>query len=275
MDILFAIIMGILQSVTEFFPISSSAHLLLMHQVFDWQGADELAFDVALHAGTTLAILIFFARDLWDIMTSFFRRAAGEKIRQLRRLGLAIAVSCLPAGLVGVFFQDYIETVLRHPLVTGANLLIFGIFLYLADHRCQGRRGMEQIGLLDALVIGLFQALAPVPGVSRSGITITAGLLRQLRREEAARFSFLMVSPLILGATVLKMADLYADTEKWRLFVREEWLIYLVGTLVSFVIGLLCIRYFLRFLRRFPLDIFVLYRCILGLFVIFWFLARP
>ncbi|MBN2431099.1 MAG: undecaprenyl-diphosphatase UppP [Acidobacteria bacterium] len=275
MDILIAIIMGIVQSLTEFFPISSSAHLLLMHHVLNWHGADELAFDVALHAGTTLAILIYFARDLWAIMAAFLTRSRDEKNRRLRRLGLAIFISCLPAGLVGIFFQHYLENELHYPLLTGFNLLIFGIFLYLADHRCVGRRDMTEIGLLDALVIGLFQALAPVPGVSRSGITITGGLLRKLRREEAARFSFLMVSPLILGATMLKMTDLYTDAAKWRLFIGEEWPIYLVGTLASFIAGLLCIRYFLQFLRRYPLDIFVLYRCILGLFVIFWFLVVP
>jgi len=275
MDILFAILLGIVQSLTEFFPISSSAHLLLMHHVLDWRGADELAFDVALHAGTTLAILLFFARDLWEILAAFLTRSRDEKTRRLRRLGLAIFISCLPAGLVGIFFQSYLENELHYPLLTGINLLIFGIFLYLADHYSTGRRDMTEIGLLDALIIGLFQALAPVPGVSRSGITITAGLLRKLRREEAARFSFLMVSPLIFGATVLKFTDLYGDATKWQLFVGQEWPVYLVGTLASFIAGLLCIRYFLQFLRRYRLDIFVLYRCILGLFVIFWFTAMP
>jgi len=272
MEFLVAIILGIIQGLTEFFPVSSSAHLLLLHEVLNWKGHDELAFDVALHAGTTLAIVIFFAKDFRAIFCSYFKKETDTNSARLRKLGWAILVSCLPAGILGVFFKDQIETVLRAPILTGINLLVFGLILYVADHRSKGEKGIADMSLWDALFIGLFQALAPIPGVSRSGITITGGLLKGYRRDEAARFSFLMVTPLVIGATFIKFYDLFSDPLKWDNFVGSEWSIYLVGTIISFITGILCIKYFLRFLKKFPLDIFVIYRCILGIFVLFFFL---
>ncbi len=274
MDYIHAIILGIIQGLTEFLPVSSSAHLLILPKIMDWRNFG-LAFDVALHAGTTISLLIYFARDIRDILSAMLRWDNSPRGRQLRHLGWAVGISCIPAGIVGLTLQKEIETVFRSPLISGINLIVFGIILYLADHRCSQRRSMDEITFKDAILIGIFQALALIPGVSRSGITITGGLFKGFRRDEAARFSFLMISPLVLGATILEAIELHAKLTaagQWQQYLSNGLPVLIVGTLVSLVIGVLCIKYFLHFLKKFPLDVFVLYRLILGIAVILLFI---
>ena len=276
MEIIQAIILGIVQGLTEFLPISSSAHLLVLPYLFGWphQG---LAFDVALHAGTTLAIVGFFARDLWRVGRAFLPAHRAESgTEPLRRTGWAILLSCLPAGVLGLLFQDQIETVFRSPVYAGINLIVFGVLLYLADHHFQGTRTIGEMGLRDALWIGVLQALALVPGVSRSGITITAGLARRFQRAEAARFSFLMITPIVVGATGLKFLDLYQELSRQgqlAAFLDHGLWIFLAGMAASFATGLGCIGFLLRFLRKFSFDAFALYRLLFGTLVLYFAFA--
>jgi len=270
-DYLQAILLGIVQGLTEFLPISSSAHLLLLPYLFGWPHLG-LAFDVALHTGTTLAIVAYFGRELWHIGRALlrFRDPAPAQVT-LRRTGWAILVSCVPAGILGLLFQDQIETIFRAPVFAGLNLILFGILLYAADHRLAGSRTLSEIKLPDALAIGALQALALVPGVSRSGITITAGLGRRLRRDEAARFSFLMISPLVVAASGLKFWDLYrelAGQGQLDAFLGHGLWVFLAGLGASFATGVLCIRCLLSYLRRFSFDGFVLYRILFGLLIL-------
>jgi undecaprenyl-diphosphatase len=267
-----AILLGIVQGLTELLPVSSSAHLLLLPSLFGWQSLG-LPFDVALHTGTTLAILVYFAADLWKIGRSFLHAPRGPEDARLRGLGGAILLSCLPAGLFGLIFQDAIETVFRSPLFAGINLLAFGIVLYLADHLARRDRGMAALGWRDALFIGLFQTAALVPGVSRSGITITAGRLRGFERSDAARFSFLMISPLVAGATALEFYKLYhtlVREDRLAMFLQQDITWFLAGMLTAFLSGLAVIRFFLGFLQRFSLDLFILYRILFGAGILVW-----
>ena len=267
-----AILLGIVQGLTELLPVSSSAHLLLLPSLFGWRSLG-LPFDVALHTGTTLAILAYFAADLWKIGRSFLHRPTGPEDDRLRRLGGAIVLSCLPAGIFGLLFQDAIETVFRSPVFAGINLIVFGVVLYLADHLARRDRSLDALGWRDALIIGLFQTVALVPGVSRSGITITAGRLRRFERSDAARFSFLMISPLVAGATLLEFHKLYRHLvreDQLAAFLRNDIGLFVAGMLAAFLSGLAVIRCFLRFLQRFPLDLFIVYRILFGAGVLLW-----
>jgi undecaprenyl-diphosphatase len=270
--ILQAILLGIVQGLTELLPISSSAHLLILPQLLGWQSLG-LPFDVALHTGTTLAIIVYFARDYWGIGSAYLTKQPGpEELRQ-RTLGGLILLSCLPAGFFGILFKHPIETVFRSPLIAGINLIVFGVVLFLIDRFARNERPLTTIGWRDALFIGLLQTCALVPGVSRSGITITAGRLRALQRSDAARFSFLMIAPLVAGATGLEFFELYrhlARTGRLETFFHQEAYWFLAGMLAAFLSGLAVIRYFLRFLQRFPLDAFVIYRILFGGLVIVW-----
>jgi undecaprenyl-diphosphatase len=271
-----AIILGIVQGLTELLPVSSSAHLLLLPSLFGWQSLG-LPFDVALHAGTTLAILAYFAADLWKIGRSFLHRPRAPEDGRLRRLGGAIVLSCLPAGVFGLLCQDAIETVFRSPLFAGVNLIVFGVVLYLADHLARRDRGLAALDWRDALFIGLFQTAALVPGVSRSGITITAGRLRRFERSDAARFSFLMISPLVAGASALEFYKLYRDLvreDHLAAFLHQEVTWFVAGMLAAFLSGLAVIRFFLRFLQRFPLDLFIAYRILFGAGILVWWWQR-
>ena len=270
--ILQAILLGIVQGLTELLPVSSSAHLMLLPPLLGWDSLG-LTFDVALHTGTTLAILGYFGRDLWSIADAFLRRRTGDEARSRRLLGGSILLSCLPAGIVGLLLEEQIETVFRSPAVAGINLLVFGVILFLADHYGRRVRTLVQLGWRDALFIGLLQTAALVPGVSRSGITITAGRLKAFQRSDAARFSFLMISPIVAGATAKEFFDLFqtlSTAGRLQVFFQEELILFTAGTLAAFLTGLAVIRYFLRFLQRFPLDGFIVYRILFGAGVLLW-----
>jgi len=276
LDFLHAIVLGIVQGLTELLPVSSSAHLLIIPKIMHWKSFG-LAFDVSLHTGTTLAIIIFFFKDYWQILISYFKKETTLYKKTDQKLGLAIALSCIPAGIVGLLFQDVIENYFRSPIIAGANLIVFGIILFLADHLFKGTKKTDGITYLDALFIGIFQTLALIPGVSRSGITITAGLVRKLKRAEAARFSFLMIAPLVAGATVLELYKMHSSlikSGKWQLFLNHQIYVFIVGSFVSCIVGILCIKYFLQFLKKFRLDAFVIYRIIVGATVIWLFLPH-
>jgi undecaprenyl-diphosphatase len=211
MDILQAIWLGVLQGLTEFLPISSSAHLILMRFWFGWEIGDpqaELVFDVALHVGTLTAIVVYFWRDLARIAGAAFSTDPERAID--KRLAWGIALGCVPAALVGALFEDTIEEVFRSQFALIAGLLIgIGLLMAVVDRLGRKERSLESVGIVDALLIGVAQSLALVPGFSRSGITIVAGLMLGLQREAAARFSFLLATPITFGAAVWSFRNLF------------------------------------------------------------------
>lgn len=245
-----AIILGIVQGITEFLPVSSTAHLILFPWFFNWGGSvDTLTFDVALHAGTLCALLLVFWKDWIDLF-----------LRKQKLLGLII-LATIPGGVAGYFLNDIVENSLRNPLLISLMLIAVGIVMLVAEKTLQ-KKGMEMIGFRDALLIGIAQALAIVPGVSRSGITISAGLFMGLKREEAARFSFLLSTPLIAGATLLHSGKAFFGQ------ADHDLMLFAAGLTASFITGFFVIKFLLGFLKRYPMNIFVYYRFVLSVVII-------
>ncbi len=259
-----AVVLGILQGLTEFLPISSSAHLILLPWLMGWKPLG-LVFDVMLHAGTLLAVLVYFRREWREVAASaWFRVAGGLRPGSSVPMVDALAVGTLPAIVVALLARDFIENYARVPIVTVFTLAGFGLLLAWADRRRQGDRSLDQIRLRDGLLVGVAQSLALVPGVSRSGITITAALLLGFSRRDSAKFSFLLTGPIIaLGAADGVLELILSGDDGAGLSVLVS------GVAVSFVTGFLCIKYFLRFLEKRGLLPFVMYRLGLAL-VILW-----
>jgi len=267
-----AVVLGIIQGLTEFLPISSSAHLLLVPWVFGWDHLG-LTFDVALHIGTLLAVLIYFRRDFLQLTLSALRSlarkpVAGTEEEPGRQVAWAIVIGTIPALAVGGLFEGTIEKVFRSPIVTVVTLSVFGLFLLLADRYGAKTRDADSVRWTDGLLIGCAQAVALIPGVSRSGVTITAALLLGLARRDSARFSFLLAGPVVL------LAGLKAVFDLWQSGGPEPHLVtpFAVGIIVSFVTGFICISGFLRFLQKKDFVPFAIYRFLLAS-AIFYLLA--
>jgi len=247
-----AIVLGIVQGLTEFLPISSTAHLVVIPWFFAWGGTvNSLAFDVSLHGGTLVSLLVCFRRDILEMLKS------------RRSFLVLILAGTVPAAAAGVLLEDYVDGALRNPLLIALMLAAFGLVMYYAE-TFRKTKAMERISLPDALFIGIAQAVAIVPGVSRSGVTISAGLMRGVKREEAARFSFLLSIPVIAGATVL---------EGRRLFTAPgDFDIALVGAgfVSALATGFIAIRFMMAFLRRHSMNTFVIYRFVLAAFIVGW-----
>lgn len=245
-----ALILGIVQGLTEFLPVSSTAHLILFPWFFNWSGqVDTLTFDVALHAGTLIALLFFFWRDWIDIVLN------------KQRLLALILLASIPAGIVGYFLNDIVEKSLRQPLLISFMLIIVG-YLMLRSEMSDKYKDIGKTGIKDAVIIGFAQAIAIVPGVSRSGITIAAGLFRGFKREEAARFSFLLSTPVIAGATVFHFKKAFVG------HMNYDFELFAIGMVSSFITGLIAIKFLLSFLKRYPLHLFVYYRFVLSVIII-------
>jgi len=259
------IVLAVIQGITEFLPISSSAHLILPSQVLGW--ADQgLAFDVAVHVGTLAAVIWYFRQTVTQLTTAWVVDIAKRRVGQDSCLAWAVIAGTIPAGLAGILLNDVIETTLRSGLVIAASTFGFGLVLWWSDAVGRRSRSMEGLALKDAVIIGLAQALALIPGTSRSGITITAALFLGFSREAAAKFSFLLSIPLILAAGLLKTLELLGQGGS------PDWSAIALGASLSFISALICIHLFLAFLERLGLMPFVIYRLILGvlLFLILW-----
>lgn len=260
MTLLQAALLALVQGVTEFLPISSSAHLILAPALLGWDD-QGLAFDVAVHVGTLIAVVGYFWRDLLGIASGTLRWAGGQGASTESRLGLAVVLGTIPAGLAGLLLGGVIETNLRSPLVIAATTLLFGLALWWADTR-RGGRALDAIRLSDVLWIGLAQAIALIPGTSRSGITMTAALALGLTREAAARFSFLLSIPVIVLAGGLESLKLLEST------VPVDWAAIVAGVVVSAVAAYACIALFLGAISRMGFMPFVIYRLALGVFLL-------
>lgn len=262
-----AVTLGILQGLTEFLPVSSSGHLLILPWLWGWEPLG-LTFDVMLHSGTLLAVVLYFRAQLWEMLRNLPRRFQGLQSEQ-EDLLVPLLVGTLPGGLVGVLLGGTIEAHLRTPWVVVVTLSSIGLLLLWADRKTSGTRAWESINWKTALWIGGAQALALVPGVSRSGITIIAALLLGLSRPDAARFSFLLAIPLIAGATGLELLDLSLEPAGQGVPLVP----LLAGVVSSFVSGFLCVKYFLRFLQSRSFLPFVIYRLLLSAVIVWWLLA--
>ncbi len=260
-----AIILAIVQGFTEFLPISSSAHLALAPWLLGWKD-QGLTFDIALHLGTLLAVLVYFFRDWLQIVAQGFGidYAPDPELRLNRNLLWLLALGSLPIGFFGFLLEHYAETTLRNPFIIGTMLIVVGLIMGYADRLAGRTRGIGSITLPDSLAIGFAQALAIVPGTSRSGITITTGLFRGIERHAAARFSFLLSTPAIAAAGAKAFYDLY----KQGGIPDDMKLQFYVGMLVSALVGGVVIAFFLRFLRTRTLRFFVIYRVVFGIIVI-------
>ncbi len=264
MDSLQIIILALLQGLTEFLPISSSAHLILPAQILGWSD-QGLAFDVAVHVGTLAAVVLYFKKDLFGMGTAWLRSLGGGKSSQDSRMAWFVIWGTLPAVIAGYLVNGGLEDWLRDTRVIAWATLVFGLFLFMADRWGAQKRVIGQLNVRDVLLIGLAQALALIPGTSRSGVTITAALALGLSRAAAARFSFLLSVPIISAAGMLKLIELIELGE------RVDWTGILLGVTVSFVSAFLCIGWFLKVIERMGLLPFVLYRFALGLILLFFF----
>ncbi len=275
MDFLQILILALVQALTEFLPVSSSAHLVLASEMFGWQ-YQGLSFDLALHCGTLIAILAYFRRDIAELVREALAWRPGRRLNPTQRLALGITLATIPAGLAGLLLGDAGALVLRHPVVIASNLILFGLLLWFAERWslragralvAEGTGAGEALGRLSigrALLIGCAQTLALMPGTSRSGATMTAGMLLGLDRAQAARYSFLLATPVMVLATA------YGAWE-----ARGEPLAGLgdmaLGTLFSAVSGWFVIRFFLGVIRRIGTAPFVAYRVLLGVAVLGWY----
>lgn len=252
-----AVLLAILQGLTEFLPISSSAHLVIPSLLLGWPD-QGLAFDVAVHVGTLSAVVFYYRADLARMADGWLRSLAGGPVSDDSRLVWYLALATVPAVLVGLFAGDYIEAQLRSLPVIATTTLVFGLLLWVADRHAGSAAAGAPLTLSVALLIGVAQGIAPIPGVSRSGITITAALLLGMSRQAAARFSFLLSIPVIAGAGLLKGLELAAAD------AAVDWLLLAMATLISGITAYLCIALFLRLLDRVGLMPFVYYRVLLA-----------
>jgi len=262
-DILQATVLALVQGLTEFLPISSSAHLILVPSILGWED-QGLAFDVAVHLGTLIAVFWFFRDEVIAIISAWLRSITHrEHEQQDARLAWAILVATVPVVLAGFFLEDFVESQLRSPLIIASATAAFGILLWLADLSRKNIADEHSITLFIALIIGLVQVLALVPGTSRSGITITAGLFLGLSRQAACRFSFLMAMPVIAGAAVLELYALLSSSE------AVAWNALIIGLLVAATSAYFCIKLFLQAVEKIGMLPFMLYRLILSA-ILFW-----
>jgi undecaprenyl-diphosphatase len=273
MDIIQAIILGIVQGATEFIPVSSSAHLVLVPWALGWPNPG-LLFDTMLHWGTLAAVVTYFWREWIAVIRAFFRSlfmrgpwnsAPGGRLADPdSRLAWGLILGTLPAVIVGFLFKDFIESLFGTPLAVGAFLLVTAALLAIAERIGKRERSLDQLNLPDSLVVGIGQAIAIAPGISRSGATMAAGMGRGLTREGAARFSFMLATPAILGAGVLQLYDVVRGTGT----MTSSPLAVVAGTLTAAVVGYLVIRFLLNYLRRGTLYVFAAYCAVIGAIVV-------
>ena len=263
MSIFQSIFLGAVQGITEFLPISSSAHLIIVRWIFHWQDPG-IAFDVVLHLGTLIGVVWFFLPRWISMFKSALSRRSDDEIKFNRKLFWMIVVATIPAGLAGYFFNDIIETSLRSPVVVGWTMIIFGILLYIGDKTRITNYELRitnttNIGWWRSVVIGFSQALALIPGVSRSGITMTTGLFSGLDRKTAAEFSFLLAAPIIFGAGVKKIPD----------FIKSGGMNFslILGFLSAAIFGFLAVRFLIRHLEKGSYKPFAWYRVAVGVLI--------
>ncbi len=253
-----AIVLGAVQGLTELLPISSSAHLFLIPWIFNWNIPE--AFDVALHFGTLLAIGLFFFKDWIELIKGGYKSLVKKEKNRNGTMFWYIVIATIPGGIIGFvldhFSEQYKESFSENPVVIAIALIVMGIILYLVDKKSKSNTSYEKLTLKQTFIIGFSQALAFIPGVSRSGITMTTGRAMGVDRESTAKFSFMLSAPIVLGATILKFKEFIFSFE------------FLLGVLVSFLVGIVVIKFLLEYLKKGSFKLFALYRVIVGIIVL-------
>jgi undecaprenyl-diphosphatase len=265
MDTMHTLMLALLQGLTEFLPISSSAHLILVPRLLGWSD-QGLAFDVAVHVGTLVAVVAYFRHDIVRLLLAWLDSCIRRRLTSDARLAWFVLLGTLPAALAGLLLHDVIETWLRSPLVIALATIGFGLLLWAADRHGRQERSETGLQFVDVMWIGLAQAVALIPGTSRSGITMTAGLALGLTRSAAARFSFLLSVPVIILAGGYETLQLLEQAEP------VAWDTLSLGTVVAAVSAYLCIHFFLRLIELTGMLPFVIYRLLLGC-VLLWMFA--
>lgn len=261
-DLVHATVLALLQGLTEFLPVSSSAHLILPAALLGWED-QGLAFDVAVHLGTLFAVVLYFRRELFAIARGMLLQVTQGTASDDSRLGWYLVVATLPVIIAGLLLKDVVETQLREVWVLTASTLVFGLLLWVADRKPSPGRVMQTLGWRSVLLIGFVQVLALIPGTSRSGITMTAALFCGLDRAAASRFSFLLSIPVIAGAALLLIVDLMQQA-------HVNWAGLLYALVVAMLTAFGCIHWFLNIIMRVGFLPFVIYRMLLGLVLLFW-----
>lgn len=267
MSIIEIIILGMVQGIAEFLPISSSAHLIIFRDIFKI-GANmsqdmALSFDVALHLGTLLAIAVFFFNDFIKMLGKGLTK--GTKDNEGKIFWYLIAAT-IPAAIAGLLFEDVIENIIRGNLyIIAAALAIMGVLIYLADKSGKEKKTVKDMNIKDALLVGCSQAFALIPGFSRSGTTIATARILGIKREEAAKFSFYLSAPVVCGAVVLELLD----TSTWAI-IATNLSTFILGIVIAFIIGLICIKYLLKYLQKHNFKIFMIYRIIIAIIVLIY-----
>ena len=261
MNLLQSIVLGIVQGLTEFLPISSSAHLRIVPAILGWEDPGA-AFTAVCQLGTEAAVLIFFRHELWSILTKWLRARRDPSLRAHPdvRLGWFLIIATIPIGILGFVFRDQIETGARNLWLIGTVLIVFALVLGYADRAGRHEREIDQISTRDGVLIGLAQSLSLIPGVSRSGATMSAGLLLGLERPAAARFSFLLAVPAVVASGLFELKDVVSGDKH----VNAPVGYVAIATVVAFVVGYAAIAWFLRYLAHHSVQVFVIYRVLLG-----------
>ncbi len=260
-EIIQALILGIVQGLTELLPISSSAHLNLIPWIFNWEIPES--FDVALHFGTLLAIVIFFFKDWLKLIEGGYKQVVKKEKSFEGKMFWYLVAATIPGGAIGFLLDHFIGDALgKIPLVIATALIVMGIILYFADKKSPSNTDYEHMSFKQTFLIGLSQALAFIPGVSRSGVTMTAGRLMGVDRESTAKYTFLLSTPIVLGATLYKFKDFVLNIP------------FFVGVFASFIVGIIVIKFLLEYLKKGSFKVFAIYRVILGLFIIGMYITR-
>ena len=263
MEIYQSIILGIVQGVTELLPISSSAHLFLIPWFFSWQVPES--FDVALHFGTLLAIGIFFFKDWIELIKGGYKSAIKKERNPEGKLFWYIVIATIPGGIIGFILDKYAEEVLTQPLIIAIALMVMGIILYIIDKNAKSKTEYKDLSFKQTFLIGISQALAFIPGVSRSGITMTTGRSLGIKREAVAKYSFMLSAPIVLAATVFKLNEFI---EYFMIANTAGIIAFIMGIIASFIVGIIVIKFLLEFLKKGSFKMFAIYRVVLGIMVI-------
>ena len=256
-----SLILGVVQGLTELLPISSSAHLTLIPWIFNWNEIPD-SFDVALHFGTLLAIGLFFFKDWIELIKGGLNLVVKKEKTVEGRMFWYIVLATLPGGIIGFLLDHFLEDKLKTPLIIATALIVMGILLYVVDKKCKSKITYEKMGLKETFLIGLSQALAFIPGVSRSGITMTMGRFLNVDRESVARYSFMLSAPIVLAATVFKFSSFVFNPQ------------FFIGVISSFLVGVAVIKFLMQYLKKGSFKIFAIYRVLVGLAVLIIYFVK-
>jgi len=261
MTIIQALVLGVIQGLTELLPISSSAHLNIIPWMFGWTNSEVFnmsfeGFDVALHFGTLLAIVIFFFKDWLELIKGGYNQVVKKEKSFEGKMFWYLVIATIPGGIIGFVLDKFVGNKLETPIIIAIALIVMGIILYVVDKKAKSNIKYENMNFKQTFLIGLSQCLAFIPGVSRSGITMTTGRSMGVSRESVAKYSFMLSAPIVLAATIFKIKD----------FVFT--LPFFIGIIVSFIIGIFVIKFLLEYLKKGSLKIFAIYRVVLGIIII-------